>query len=174
MTQTYPVYGYSIMHRIFNVHIPHWLGRTSPKWPILCRVGHKSSLNQSQNHRNAVNSSAFTYRILTAAQTQTDAERPKNTEALATQTRHKLLDQLHSSGIQPTSWLLYESHLQTQTVTDAFQMLQASNQLYDDSMQLTDIIITFIYHTRTEHNLQKLNSVHKSMESINQSIKVFL
>jgi len=42
-------------------------------------------------------------RILTVAQTQTDAERLKNTEALAAQTRHKLLDQLHSSGIQPTS-----------------------------------------------------------------------
>ena len=42
-------------------------------------------------------------RILTVAQTQTDVERPKNTEALAAQTRHKLLDQLHSSGIQPTS-----------------------------------------------------------------------
>ena len=64
----------------------------------------KPQLNQSQkNHENAVNSSAFTSRILTVAQTQTDVERPKNTEALAAQTRHKLLDQLHSSGIQPTS-----------------------------------------------------------------------
>ena len=43
-------------------------------------------------------------------------------------------------------------------------MLQASNQCYDDSMQLIDITIMFIYHTRTEHKLQKLNSVHKSME----------
>ena len=48
-------------------------------------------------------------------------------------------------------------------------MLQASNQLYDDSMQLIDVIIIFIYHTRTEHNLQKLNSVHKSMESYQRS-----
>ena len=43
--------------------------------------------------------------------------------------------------------------MQTQSVTDTFQMLQASNQLYDDSMQLIDIIIMFIYDTRTEHNL---------------------
>ena len=43
-------------------------------------------------------------------------------------------------------------------------MLQASNQLYNDSMQLIDIIIIFVYHTRSEHKLQKLNSVHKSME----------
>jgi len=42
-------------------------------------------------------------------------------------------------------------------------MLQVSNQLYNDSMQLIDIIIIFVYHTRTEHKLQKLNSVHKSM-----------
>ena len=69
-------------------------------------MGRKPQVNQSinrKNQRNAVNSSAFTSRILTVAQTQTDAERPKNTEALAAQTRHKLLDQLHSSGIQPTS-----------------------------------------------------------------------
>jgi len=23
-----------------------WLGRTSPKWPILCRVGRKTAINQ--------------------------------------------------------------------------------------------------------------------------------
>ena len=63
------------------------------------------SINQSitKKQRNAVNNSAFTYRILTVAQTQTNSKRPKNTEVLAAQTRHKLLDQLHSSGIQPTS-----------------------------------------------------------------------
>ena len=69
------------------------------KWDV------KPQLNQSitKNHENAVNSSAFTYRILTVAQTQTDVERPKNIDALAAQARHKLLDQLHSSGVQPTS-----------------------------------------------------------------------
>ena len=50
-------------------------------------------------------------------------------------------------------------------------MLQASNQCYDDSMQLIDITIMFIYHTRTGHKLQKLNSVHKSMEG-NQKLQL--
>ena len=41
-------------------------------------------------------------------------------------------------------------------------MLQASNQCYDDSMLWIDIIIMFIYHTRTEQKLQTLNSVKEN------------
>jgi len=30
----------------FSTESRHWLGRTSPKWPILCLVGRKTLLNQ--------------------------------------------------------------------------------------------------------------------------------
>ena len=51
-----------------------------------------------------------------------------------------------------------------------FKCFEASNQLYDESMQLTDIIIMFIYHnSKTEHKLQKLNRVHKSIEGYQRS-----
>jgi len=40
-----------------------------------------------------------------------------------------------------------------------------------DSFQLVIIIIIiiFIYHTRTEHKIPKLNSVHKNMEGYHRS-----
>jgi len=93
----------------FSTDLRDWLGRHlrndlfCVEWDV-----NLNSINQSQKPQKCTSQLCF-YKSYINSGTDTEAL-PKNTEALAAQTKHKLLDQLHSSGIQPTSWLLYESH----------------------------------------------------------------
>jgi len=43
------MFAFVVFDLVFNTKPRDWLGR-SPKWPILCRVGHKTLINKSNGY----------------------------------------------------------------------------------------------------------------------------